>query len=152
MKAQRGLAGYLALLAIQSAHADSQTAVRTRTWSCEASAYYYVVRDDRDYTQPTLSADRDWLHLEGRYNYEDLDTGSLWMGYHFSGGGKLDWEVTPMLGGVFGGTSGYGPGFLASLTWGMFDVYSEGEYIFDRGDFDSSFYYSWSEVALTAPD
>jgi hypothetical protein len=35
-----------------------------------------------------------------------LHTGSAWVGYNFSGGEKFTWEVTPMLGGVFGHTSG----------------------------------------------
>ena len=52
--------------------------------------------------QPTFTADRDWLHLEARYNYEALDTGSAWVGYNFSGGETLAWEFTPMIGGVFG--------------------------------------------------
>ena len=64
----------------------------------------YLVPDSRDYVQPTITADRDWLHLEARYNYEDLDTGSAWVGYNFGGGEKLAWEFTPMLGGVSSAT------------------------------------------------
>ena len=40
-----------------------------------------------------------------RYNYENLETGSVWVGYNLSGGEKLEWELTPMLGGVFGNTT-----------------------------------------------
>ena len=47
-----------------------------RKWSFGASLYSYFVPDDREYVQPTISADRDWLHLEARYNYEGLETGS----------------------------------------------------------------------------
>ena len=39
--------------------------------------------------QPTITADYGWLHLEARYNYEGLDTGSAWIGYNFSVGDKL---------------------------------------------------------------
>ena len=62
-------------------------------WSFSASAYTYFVPDDSNYVQPTFTADRGWLHLEARYNYEALDTGSAWIGYNFSGGEKLAWEV-----------------------------------------------------------
>ena len=48
------------------------------TWSFSASVYGYLVPDSRDYVQPTFAADRDWLHLEARYNYEDLETGLTW--------------------------------------------------------------------------
>ncbi len=73
-----------------------------KAWSFSASAYTYFVPDDRDYVQPTLTADRGWLHLEARYNYEALDTSSLWIGYNYNVGDKVELELTPMLGGVFG--------------------------------------------------
>ena len=76
-----------------------------KAWSFSASAYTYIVPDFQEYVQPTFTADRDWLHLEARYNYENLETGSAWVGYNFSGGKKLEWEFTPMLGGVFGNTT-----------------------------------------------
>jgi hypothetical protein len=48
-------------------------------WSFSASAYTYIVPDDHDFVQPTVTADRAWLHLEARYNYEALETGSAWV-------------------------------------------------------------------------
>jgi hypothetical protein len=57
-----------------------------KTWSFAVSATTYIVPDDREYVQPTFRADRGWLHLEARYNYENLETGSAWVGYNFSGG------------------------------------------------------------------
>ena len=77
--------------------------------------------------QPTFTADRDWLHLEARYNYEALDTGSAWVGYNFSGGETVTWELTPMLGAVFGATDGIAPGYKGSLGWKKLELYSEGE-------------------------
>ena len=102
--------------------------------------------------QPTITADCNWLHLEARYNYEALDTGSAWAGYNFSGGKKLAWEVTPMLGGVFGDTSGIAPGYTGSLTWWKLELYSEGEYLFDTRDSSGSFFYNWSELTVAPVD
>ncbi len=119
-----------------------------KAWSFSASASTYVVPGDRDYVQPTVAADRGWLHLETRYNYEALDTGSAWLGYNFSGGDKLAWEVTPMLGGVFGDTTGIAPGYKGSLAWSKLELYSEGEYLFDTGTTADSFFYNWSELTL----
>ena len=87
-----------------------------KAWSFSASATTYIVPDDQDYVQPTFTADRGWLHLEARYNYENLETGSVWIGYNFSGGEKLEWEFTPMLGGVFGDTTGIAPGYKVSVS------------------------------------
>jgi hypothetical protein len=120
----------------------------TNTWSFSANVYGYLVPDSRDYAQPTVTADHGWLHLEARYNYEALDTGSAWVGYNFSGGSKLSWEVTPMLGGVFGDANGVAPGYSGSLSWWKLQLYSEGEYVFDTGDSSQSFFYNWSELSL----
>ena len=120
-----------------------------KAWSFSASAYGYLVPDDRDYVQPTITADRSWLHLEARYNYEALDTGSAWVGYNFGGGEKLAWEFTPMLGGVFGDTTGIAPGYKGSLSWWKLELYSEGEYVFDTRDSSESFFYNWSELSVS---
>jgi hypothetical protein len=123
-----------------------------KKWSFSASAYTYLVPDSRDYVQPTITADRNWLHLEARYNYEALDTGSAWVGYNFSGGKKLAWAVTPMLGGVFGDTAGIAPGYTGSLGWWKLGLYSEGEYVFNTRDSSASFFYNWSELTVAPVD
>ena len=120
-----------------------------KPWSFSASAYTYFVPDNRNYVQPTVTADRQWLHLEARYNYEDLDTGSAWVGYNFSVGEKLSLDFTPMLGGVFGNTTGIAPGYRGTLSWWKLVLYSEGEYVFDTGDRSASFFYNWSELSFS---
>jgi hypothetical protein len=117
-------------------------------WEFSVSGYTYFVPDDADVVQPTFTADHDSLHLEARYNYEALDTGSAWLGYNFSGGETVTWELTPMLGAVFGATDGVAPGYKGSLGWWKLELYSEGEYVFDAGDFADSFFYNWSELTL----
>lgn len=121
-------------------------------WAFSLAAYAYVVPDAPDYLQPTLTADRGRLHLEARYNYEDLDTASAWVGYTFSGGDTLTFEVTPMLGGVFGNTAGIAPGFELTLGYRRLELYSEGEYVFDTSDSSGSFFYSWSELTFAPVD
>ena len=134
------------ILAGGSAHA--QTTTDQRAWSFSASALTYVVPDSQNYVQPTVTADHGAFHLEARYNYENLHTGSAWVGYNFNGGEKLTWEVTPMLGGVFGDTAGVAPGFKGSLNWWKLELYGEGEYVFDSGESSDSFAYEWSEFTL----
>jgi hypothetical protein len=146
----------LAILACCAAHAWGQTqppapvaaSPAPPTWSFSAAVYTYLVPDDSNYAQPTFTADRDGLHLEARYNYENLETGSVWIGYNFGGGETLAWELTPLLGGVFGETSGIAPGYKGSVSWRKIELYSEGEYVFDSGTSSDSFFYNWSELAL----
>ena len=121
-------------------------------WSFSVSASTYIVPDSRDYVQPTITADRGWLHLEARYNYEAPDTGSAWIGYNFSVGDKLKFEFTPMLGGVFGDTSGIAPGYEATLSWWKIELYTEGEYLFDTRGSSDNFFYTWSELSLAPTD
>ncbi len=121
-------------------------------WAFSASAYAFFVPDSQDYVQPTITADRGWLHLEARYNYEALDTGSAWIGYNFSAGDKLTLDFTPMLGGVFGKTNGYAPGYEFTLSWRKLQLYSEGEYVVDTGNSSDSFFYTWSELTLAPVD
>ena len=123
-----------------------------KAWSFSASAYTYLVPDSREYVQPTIMADRGRLHLEARYNYENLNTGSLWVGYNFSMGEKLALEFTPMIGGVIGNTAGFAPGYKGSLSWWKLELASEGEYLFDTRDSAGSFFYNWSELSVSPVD
>jgi hypothetical protein len=120
-----------------------------RAWSYSASLFGYFVPDDQDYAQPTFAADHDRLHLEARYNYEALNTGSAWLGYAFSGGKKLHVDLTPMLGGVFGDLHGLAPGYELTLSWSRLELDSEGEYFFDFEDDTEDFFYNWSELYMT---
>jgi hypothetical protein len=61
--------------------------------------------------------DRKWLHLEGRYNSEDIHMASFWGGYNFAGGRKFTYTITPMIGVMFGNGSGLLPGVGVALDW-----------------------------------
>ena len=123
-----------------------------KSWEFSASAYFYIVPDSREYVQPTFTADRDWLHLAARYNYEGFDTGSAWIGYNLSYGEKLKWDFTPMVGGVFGDTAGVAPGYASTLSWRKLQLYTEGEYLFNTRDSAASYFYTWSELSLAPVD
>src|SRR5215831_14345957 len=90
--------------------ASAQTAPPAKAWSFFASAYTYIIPNASNYVQPTFTADRNRLHLEGRYNYEAQKTGSAWIGWNLSGGDSVEWELTPILGAVFGELDGVAPG------------------------------------------
>ena len=100
-------------------------------WDFSATGYYYALDDQNDYLSAIATADREALHLEARYNYEALDSGSLFAGWNFSGGDALTWEMTPILGAVFGAKQGIAPGFEASVAYGIVDFYIEAEYVHD---------------------
>ena len=121
----------------------------SRPWDVYASASAYVIEDDDDYVQPTITADRGRLHLEARFNYEDRDTGSAWVGYNASFGEDIALEITPMLGVVIGNTDGVAPGFRGTLSWRNLSLYSETEYVFDADESRDSYLYTWTELTAS---
>jgi hypothetical protein len=139
------------ILLLAVTHASAQTSTEPPL-SFSASVYTYLLPDDGNYAQPTITLDADWFHAEARHNYEALHATSLWAGVNFGGGETVAWEFTPMLGGVFGDITGVAPGYKGSLNWWKLSFYSESEFVFDSGASSDSFFYNWSELALLPVD
>ena len=147
------------LVALSSTAAVAQNTSRARPnnsgtsvsspWSVSLTLDGYVVPHAEFFLSPTVAADRQWLHLEGRYNYEDQNTGSVWIGRTFSCGQKVVFEVTPMVGGVFGNTNGIAPGYQAFLSYKQLELFSSGEYVFDTSNQNGSFFYSWPQLTYS---
>jgi hypothetical protein len=135
-----------------SAPWEGDTEKNETKWEFSLSTFTYLAQHARDYVNPNFTADRDWLHLEARYNYEELKTGSVWFGYNFSAGKKLEFEVTPMLGGVFGDITGIAPGYTISIRYKAIELSVQGEYFFDAGTRSGDFFYNWSELSASPAD
>jgi hypothetical protein len=120
-------------------------------WEFAAEANLYILPDET-YLNPVVTADKNYLHLEARYNYEDLDTGSVFAGINFQTGDSIELNVTPMIGGVFGNSNGVSPGFLLEVNFDKFTLSSEGEYFFSSDDKEFNFFYSWSEFVYSPSD
>jgi hypothetical protein len=134
-----------------SAPAQSSGAAKN-PWSFNFTIDGYIIPNETSYANPNFTADRHWLHLEARYNYENLSTGSMWVGYNFSAGKKFVLNVTPMVGGVFGRTTGIAPGCEASLTYKKIELSVSNEYVFDTTDKSGNFYYSWPQITYSPLD
>jgi hypothetical protein len=119
-------------------------------WEVEASLYAYFPAGDRIYGQPTVAADHGALHLQVRYNYEDLKTGSFWAGWNFGFGDELRFDATLMAGGVVGETiKGAAPGYRMTVAWKRLELYSEGEYVVDVNDSSNDFLYNWAQLGFS---
>ena len=118
------------------------------SWEFGITAYPTVVRGGDNYTSAIAVADRGPLHLEARYNYESVGARSAFVGWTFSGGETLTWELTPLLGGAWGTTQAFVPALEGSLGWRQFDFYLEGEYVRDNKERTSSYWYAWSELGF----
>ena len=151
--------GVLAVVVLLGAHAlgqgtasgappNSADAARN-PWAYNLTVDGYIIPNSQSYVDPVFVANRGWLHLEARYNYENLRTGSLWVGYNFSGGKQLVLNLTPMICGVFGRTTGIAPGGEASLTYKKVQLSISNEYVFDTTHKSGSFYYAWPELTYS---
>jgi len=121
-------------------------------WEFAVTAYPATPRGGDTTTSAIAVADRGPLHLEGRYGYEAKDSRSAFVGWTFSGGDKLAWELTPIVGGGWGPVHAFIPGFEASLSWGRFDVYTEAEFVRDHATHENDYNYSWNELGFKATE
>jgi len=116
-----------------------------------SAGLYANMVPDLTYLTPMAAITRGKLYAEGRYQYEDLETGSAWFGRIFEGetGDDFTWWLAPVAGGVFGRTRGFAPGVNFDVAWRQFSVAGSAEYVFDLKDSDASFFYSWTEWLYT---
>lgn len=119
------------------------TATEKPTWNHYFETDFYF--EDDFYVLPMYRADRNHLHMEARYNYEDLQTFSAWGGYNLFGGDKLEYFITPMTGFAFGNTSGFLFGAEMTFTLGSFELYNESEYLAGFDSKQNNFFYSWTD-------
>jgi hypothetical protein len=152
-RARSTLAALVAATATCASAADEGSGRRAApvdkpSWEFAVTAYPTHVRGGQSYTSAIGVADRGPLHLEARYNYESIGARSAYVGWTFSGGETLNWEVTPLLGGAWGTTEAVVPAVEASVAWQKFDFYVEAEYVRDRHDQHDSYLYAWSELGF----
>ena len=122
--------------------------VEKPSWEFALTAYPTLVRGGENYTSAIATADRGPLHLEARYNYESIGARSAFVGWTFAGGEGITWELTPLLGGAWGATQAFVPGFEASVAWKQLDFYIEAEYVRDVHARTDGYFYAWSELGF----
>jgi hypothetical protein len=120
-------------------------------WDFNASVYSYFIPEDF-FLLPILTADQNEIHLEARYNYEDRNTFSGWIGYNFQTGSELEFKATPMIAAVVGKLNGVAPGLEIDLLYSNFELYSESEYVFNFEDGSENYFYVWSELTYSPID
>ena len=118
-------------------------------WSGSAEGMFYYFQGGETIFLPVLRADYNKLHLEARYNYEDVETVSGWIGYNLEGGDKVSYAFTPMVGVAGGLTKGVAAGLEFTIAMGKFELYSESEYLWDRAGSEYNFFYSWTDLTYS---
>lgn len=141
----------IAMIIGNQSFAQDAAAPGEKQWNFGVDANIYFLPDEF-ILLPVFRADKNKLHLEARYNYEDLETFSGWVGYNFSGGNKVEYFITPMIGGVVGLSNGIAPGLEFTFTYKKFELYSEAEYLIDPSNNENNFTYVWTDFTYSAKD
>ena len=85
-------------------------------------------------------------YAEARYNYEDINTFSLYAGRTFSKENNFSWSFTPMIGGMAGKMNGGSVGLNTLCSFRKFSFYSESQYSVSAQTRFDNFFYNWSEL------
>jgi hypothetical protein len=113
---------------------------------------YNLVQDDDDYLMPTIVLEVSGWHFEGRRNYEEKNSSSLWIGYNFEIGKELKLNIIPLAGVVIGSVAGAAPGLELEMSYDILSLNIQSEYFFNAENIDYSFFYTWNEFGVTPID
>ena len=132
----------LIILIILSAQlvAFSQPAISVEQYSFLGGGQNSLLAPVAHYQTP-----KKW-YAEARYNYEDIQTFSLYAGRVFSGKDNISWSLTPMIGGMAGKLNGGSFGLNTALSYGKLNFSSEAQYSVSAATRQDNFFYNWSEL------
>jgi len=114
--------------------------------------YYYMSRQNTPVTVPMAhyTSSKKW-YGEVRYNYEDINTVSVYAGKKFSvEENEWSYSATPMVGGLMGAMQGAAAGANIDVSYGKLYFSSQSQYAFSMRDRMNKYFFSWSEVGFEA--
>lgn len=130
----------LVLLCIVSCTASSQA-------KSGVENYNMLSQDKTHVWMPVLHYQaKNGFYTELRYNYEEINTVSLYAGKTFSGGDAIPFNITPMTGLALGEFAGISLAVNADLEWKNFYLSSQTQYSIATRSGANDFFFSWSEA------
>ena len=87
---------------------------------------------------------------EARYNFDELNTFSLYAGKKFSGKGNFSWQATPVIGGLVGQMNGGSVGVNMGMDYRKLFFASQSQYSFSVENNTDKYFYNWSELGYNA--
>jgi hypothetical protein len=91
-------------------------------------------------------------YAEARYNYDDLQTFSLYAGRTFSKENDFSYALTPMIGGMVGKLKGGSVGLNTAFSFRKFNFSSQSQYSVSAENQTSNFFFSWSDLCYQPLD
>ena len=96
-----------------------------------------------------ITSSKNW-YGEARYNFDELNTFSLYAGKRFSKAGILSWEATPMIGALMGQMKGGSVGMNGGIELEKIFFSTQSQYTFSLENSTDKFFYTWSELGYAA--
>jgi len=81
------------------------------------------------------------LYVEARHNYDEINTFSLYLGETFSGKGKIEYSITPMIGALVGKMKGGSLGVNALVEHKTLFFSTQSQYTFSRKEREENFFF-----------
>ena len=110
--------------------------------------HYHVIGKDKIYNWISVlhRLTRHGLYGELRYNYEDLNTFSLYAGKKISGEKKMSYSITPMIGLLVGQYKGISLATNVDLKYENVSMSAQLQYTRNNQQQSADFFYNWSEL------
>ena len=121
-------------------------------WSYEAGLAAYLFQEDGDFAQPSFVANRGALCLEARFNDVAVRSFSGLVGWRFAADRAVDVELIPKVGIAVGTIDALIPALEFALTFRRLEFSGEAQFVIDVHNSRDTFFYSWSELSVRAPD
>jgi hypothetical protein len=110
--------------------------------------YVYVKNNETMMFVPIFTFEgSNHTYLEARYNYEEFNAFSLYLGRTFSKSEKVAYSVTPILGAVVGKFKGGSVGVNALIEHKNIFFSSQSQYTVSFQESNSDFLFAWSDLA-----
>jgi hypothetical protein len=87
------------------------------------------------------------VYTEMRYNYEELETASVYLGKSFSKDGELSYDITPMIGMVFGNFNGGSIAVNTEAAYKKAFISMQTQYTVSSDAKENNFIFNWTELA-----
>lgn len=114
--------------------------------------YYYTRTSGSEAVMTPIAhytSDNNW-YGEARYNFDELNTLSIYAGKRFTRNGQLSWEATPMIGGLMGQMKGGSLGMNVGMDFRKLFFTSQSQYSFSIDNAGDKYFYTWSELGYSA--
>lgn len=144
------LAGGFALLSLLAQGLAAQEA-DAPSMDGYVQVYLQVAKGEDPFSIVIAAINTPTWHFEARYNNEDSETASLWVGRNFSTGSTVSLDITPLAGLMLGQVNGVGPGVEATVTWKRLVFYDEATVVIPFEP-EPSYLITWSTLTWRFSD